>query len=77
MTFLNYNIPTGDWPPWWGYPYSPPAQPTFFSYPKIPHKCPICEGRGNVPFGFYGRSEVEGGPTELCRQCEGKGVIYT
>lgn len=42
-------------------------------------KCPICEGRGNVPQGFYARQPSL--PTtappllEPCRSCDGKGVL--
>lgn len=58
--------------PWW------PPMPT-----KTPHKCPVCDGRGNVPFGFYeagwtghyttGTKPI---PVEDCRTCNGKGVLW-
>lgn len=35
-----------------------------------PYKCPICDGRGEVPAGFYSdRDETK------CRSCCGNGVI--
>ncbi len=43
------------------------------------HKCPVCEGRGQVPAGFYYQNSA---PTvvntcpETCRSCSGKGVIF-
>ena len=46
----------------------------------IPHKCPVCEGRGNVPGGFYGGCGLYGCSTssmERCRQCKGTGIIWS
>ena len=43
-------------------------------------KCPICEGHGNVPGGFY--NALPGCPwssttvSEPCRNCTGSGVVY-
>lgn len=43
------------------------------------HKCPVCEGRGLVPMGFYYPPDMtyttstEG--SEKCRSCNGKGII--
>ena len=47
---------------------------------RVPYRCPICEGHGLVPGGFY--SAVPGGQmiscnaTEQCRACGGTGIIY-
>jgi len=49
-----------------------------------PYKCPVCEGRGVVPFGFYDYSnkfktinDIETEiPIEMCRTCIGKGIIW-
>ena len=47
---------------------------------KVPYRCPICEGRGIVPGGFY--ISLSGGwgtstnVTEPCRSCAGSGIIY-
>lgn len=47
-----------------------------------PHECPVCLGRGLVPIGFYsvaqGRQQVArtGATEELCRACDGKGVLW-
>lgn len=43
-----------------------------------PYKCPICEGKGIVPGGFYhsvGPYSTSNLTTEQCRSCNGKGVI--
>lgn len=46
------------------------------------YKCPVCGGRGFVPFGFYsnqtydGSSETNSTSTELCRSCNGGGIVF-
>jgi len=46
-----------------------------------PFKCPICNGTGNVPGGFYESvGDGEWASTRLadeCRKCEGKGIIWS
>ncbi len=43
---------------------------------KIPFKCPVCEGRGMVPTGFYGTSTALSGVTlEQCMSCA-KGIVW-
>ena len=40
--------------------------------------CPICGGNGHVPGGFYnsvGGSSVTANVSEVCRTCNGKGII--
>jgi DnaJ-class molecular chaperone len=42
-----------------------------------PFACPVCGGRGHVPAGFF--SDVQASTSlnlELCRACEGKGVVW-
>ena len=43
-------------------------------------KCPICNGNGIVPGGFYtscrGSMSISTVCTEPCRNCEGMGVVY-
>lgn len=44
-----------------------------------PYKCPVCEGRGIVPGGFYasiGPYSTSTSVTEPCRACEGTGIIW-
>lgn len=44
-----------------------------------PYKCPVCDGRGIVPVGFYistSDSWTSTGTSETCRQCGGAGIIY-
>jgi predicted methyltransferase len=47
----------------------------------VPHKCPVCNGTGLVPNGFYlaigannlTTSSVE---PEQCRSCKGTGIVW-
>ncbi len=44
-----------------------------------PYRCPICDGRGNVPGGFYhatGNSWTSNRSVEVCRSCHGTGLIW-
>jgi hypothetical protein len=44
-----------------------------------PFKCPVCEGRGIVPGGFYnslGNTWFADTISETCRSCNGKGIIW-
>lgn len=49
--------------------------------PQQPHRCPVCDGRGLVPVGFYlmvggmGGGTTSTGP-ETCRSCTGNGIIW-
>lgn len=78
MSFPDYPTPAdGVAPIHWAGWY--PPMPT-----KTPHKCPVCDGRGNVPAGFYnidpypqatggaGNITLEG----MCRTCNGAGVLW-
>jgi DnaJ-class molecular chaperone len=42
-------------------------------------KCPVCEGRGTVPHGFYDTTNGEWISTsivpEKCRSCDGRGYV--
>ena len=44
------------------------------------HKCPVCNGRGLVPYGFYqsqsGKWTAGGIGDELCKSCHGSGVVW-
>ena len=40
----------------------------------VPHRCPVCEGRGSVPNGFYVQSE--GTNDQPCQACGGTGVLW-
>lgn len=43
-------------------------------------KCPVCNGTGKVPLGFYDLNSINNKLTptwgEVCRSCHGKGVIW-
>jgi len=46
----------------------------------IPHKCPVCNGRGCVPSGFYTYNNYHSTTallTEMCRTCNGKGIVWS
>lgn len=46
------------------------------------YRCPVCGGRGFVPCGFYlsqtydGSSVTNSTSTEVCRSCNGRGIIF-
>ena len=46
---------------------------------NTPHRCPVCDGRGSVPRGFY-MTYLTGSSTsampEVCRSCAGLGVLW-
>lgn len=44
-----------------------------------PHICPICNGQGKVPQGFYNLSPYITTTTlgeELCKSCNGQGIVW-
>lgn len=46
-----------------------------------PYRCPVCEGKGKVPNGFYTAIGVESWATsditpDTCRSCNGTGVVW-
>ena len=48
---------------------------------RTPFKCPVCEGKGIVPNGFYDAIGVNTWTTsdvtpETCRTCNGSGIIW-
>lgn len=46
-----------------------------------PYKCPVCEGRGTVPIGFY-ETFSQGTTTATvtydvtCKTCNGTGIVW-
>jgi len=41
-----------------------------------PHRCPVCDGRGTVPFNFYSGSTLASNTSPVeCRSCAGKGYL--
>lgn len=46
----------------------------------IPHKCPVCGGRGLLPSGFYipNPNSTSGSSTlpVTCKSCGGTGVLW-
>ena len=45
-----------------------------------PHRCPVCNGKGLVPNGFYlqtsGHSSTSSITPEPCRSCGGTGIVW-
>lgn len=42
----------------------------------VPHKCPVCEGRGKMLASFYGESTNAMEGLVACKSCFGTGVIW-
>ncbi len=42
----------------------------------MPHKCPVCNGLGQVQGSFYGNMGTGGAMQVPCRSCNGTGVIW-
>lgn len=40
---------------------------------RKPYRCPVCDGHGWVPAGFYSKDPEP----SSCRPCEGKGIVWT
>ena len=47
---------------------------------QIPHKCPVCNGVGKVPIGYYNANQrfstTSSATPETCKSCSGKGIVY-
>lgn len=45
-----------------------------------PYRCPVCNGNGKVPNGFYNQTSVYWSSTstapEICRSCNGSGIVW-
>ena len=45
-----------------------------------PYTCPVCNGNGLVPNGFYNQTSGHWSTTnaspEKCRACDGRGLVY-
>lgn len=46
------------------------------------YTCPVCRGRGSVPYGFYssqtydGSSVTDSTSTVVCKSCNGRGIVF-
>lgn len=46
----------------------------------IPYRCPVCDGKGIVPGGFYrstGDNWSSNSSTDVCKACGGSGIIWS
>jgi hypothetical protein len=47
-----------------------------------PQTCPICQGKGELPMGFYGAKDnwyygtSDATAKIICRNCNGSGIVY-
>lgn len=54
--------------------------PNLTNTTMMPHKCPVCQGKGLVPYGFYSSYSVHittNTAPEQCKSCSGSGIIIT
>ena len=43
-----------------------------------PYICPVCDGRGSMPPGFYDSAiALNSTQREPCRTCNGTGIVWT
>jgi hypothetical protein len=64
----------GDPPNCWSCIYKSPQQ-----FQSIPHCCPVCNGKGNVPQGFYNMNDSAPSTCtnpEICKSCYGSGILW-
>jgi len=74
-----YMDDDGVW--WWDW-----ESPELPNDTKRPHCCPVCQGRCTMPAGFYdgetvtahrdGTNAIEALAREVCRSCNGTGVVW-
>ena len=57
---------------------APYSSGNWFGVEPRPHICPVCEGRGTVPEGFYDdeRWRVTTAAPKTCRTCGGRGIVW-
>lgn len=58
----------------------PPLLIADVSKSLAPHRCPVCNGNGLVPNGFYmqtsGHWSTSSITPEQCRSCNGTGIVW-
>ena len=61
-------------------PQDPPLLIADVSKSLVPHRCPVCNGNGLVPNGFYmqtsGHWSTSSITPEMCRSCGGTGIVW-
>lgn len=63
------------------YNFNPEPYRIITNKPSTPHRCPVCNGSGLVPNGFYNHTGVYNYETtntspETCRTCMGLGIVW-
>jgi hypothetical protein len=54
-----------------------PAVPHWEPPKRVAQRCPVCDGRGTVPIGFYSDIPIGGSTQEpTCRFCGGLGGVW-
>lgn len=43
---------------------------------SMPYRCPVCNGSGLVPAGFYELVKDAAGPPDKCRTCHNTGIVW-
>ncbi len=59
--------------------FEPMVNYTYETTGLKPHTCPVCEGRGTVPCGFYSHQEhftSSSTSPETCKTCNGGGILW-
>ena len=47
---------------------------------QVPHRCPVCNGKGVVGAGFYSTGQCVGVTStadETCQSCGGDGILWS
>jgi len=60
--------------------FNPALNKAAVSISLVPHRCPVCNGNGLVPNGFYaqtsGNWSTASTVPESCRSCYGTGIVW-
>ena len=58
-------------------PYQPaPQRRTYGEEQMKAQVCPVCDGKGTVPGGFYPGEGDTSASRQTCRSCKGRGIVF-